>query len=118
MFFLFRWIRERREEHRATKELEAHEAESRMQREKRDDQQAQALLFAQYELQCTMDPLIAAKVYNSRFCPLISKLPEELILCILEFLSDDAVALHCAPIVSRMFLRLLDRHSALWRDSW
>jgi hypothetical protein len=118
MFLFLKWIREWREQRQISKEIEAHEAERRIQRKKRDDQQAQALLLAQYELQRTMDPLVAAQVYNNRFCPLISQLPEELLLCIIDFLCDDAVALHCLRIVSRTFLRILDCQSVVWRDSW
>ncbi|KAF2468368.1 uncharacterized protein BDR25DRAFT_265509, partial [Lindgomyces ingoldianus] len=65
-----------------------------------------------------MDPLIAAQVYNNRFCPLTSRLPEELLLCILDFLRDDVVALQCLRIVSRTFLRLLNRQSVVWRGTW
>jgi hypothetical protein len=112
MFVFSRWMRKRREKRQLVKETEAREAE--IQRLKREDQQAQAL----YELQRTMDPLIAAQVYNNRFCPLISRLPEELLMCILDFLCDDVVALHCLRIVSRTFLRLLNSQSAIWRDAW
>jgi hypothetical protein len=63
-------------------------------------------------------PPIAAQVYNHRFCPLISKLPEELLLCIFDFLCDDIVTLHCLRIVSRVFLRLLHDQSAVWKWQW
>jgi len=118
MFALLRWIQKRREECQLIKETEAREVERRIQREKRDHEQTQALLLALYELQRTMDPLMAVQAYNIRFCPLISRLPEELLLCILDFLEDDVVALHCLRIVSRTFLRLLDRPSATWKDTW
>ncbi|EUC40472.1 hypothetical protein COCMIDRAFT_108752 [Bipolaris oryzae ATCC 44560] len=74
---------------------------------KQNNQQAQELLAAFHKLQCTMDPLIAAQVYNSRFCPLTGRLPDELILCILTFLRDDVVALSCLRIASRKFLYIL-----------
>src|SRR5262245_39652516 len=118
MMILLRWIRKRREERQLIKEIEACETERRIQRERRDNQQAQALLLALYELQRVMDPLVAVQVYNSCYCPLISRLPEELLLCIIDFLSDDVVALQCLRIVSRTFLHLLDRRSAVWRDEW
>ncbi|KAF2108201.1 hypothetical protein BDV96DRAFT_284937 [Lophiotrema nucula] len=118
MFVLSRWIQKRRERRQLIKETEAREAERRTQREKRDNQQAQALLLTFYELQRTMDPLIATQVYNNRFCPLTGRLPEELILGMLDFLSDDAVALQCLRIVSRTFFRLLDYQSDFWRDEW
>ncbi|KAF1365837.1 hypothetical protein EJ07DRAFT_94352, partial [Lizonia empirigonia] len=60
------------------------------------------------ELQRAMDPLIAVQVYNNRFCPLISQLPEELLLCVCDFLRDDFAALLCLRIASRIFLRLLN----------
>lgn len=84
---------------------------------KADDEYAQGLLLNLYELQRTMDPLIAAKVYNNRFCPL-TRLPEELLMCIFNFLCDDVLALQCLRIVSRTFLRLLYVKSAIWKDDW
>lgn len=63
-----------------------------------------------------MNPLVAAQTYNSRFCPLTSRLPEELLLCILDFLSDDVVALQCLRLVSRTFFRLLSRGSVIWSE--
>lgn len=69
------------------------------------------------ELQKTMDPLVATRFYNARFCPLLSRLPEELLLCILDF-CDDAVTLHCLRSVSSSFLRLLDNKSARWKADW
>lgn len=65
-----------------------------------------------------MDPLIAAQVYNIRFNPLLSRLPEEILLCVIDFLCDDVIALHCLRIVSRAFLRILHRQSLIWRDAW
>lgn len=132
MFTLPRWIKKRREERQLIKETEAREAQRRIQRqeveareaerriqnEERDNQQAQALLLNLYELQRTMDPLVAVQVYNNRFCPFLSRLPEELLLCILGLLRDDVVALQCLRIVSRTFLRLLDRQSVVWKDLW
>lgn len=64
-----------------------------------------------------MDPLIAAQFYNNRFCP-FSRLPEELLLRVLGFLADDPVTLHCLQAVSRIFLRLLDSESDIWRYEW
>ncbi|CAE7186401.1 Caldesmon multi-domain protein [Pyrenophora teres f. teres] len=84
----------------------------------RDHQQAQALLVTLYKLQDAIGPLIATQVYNSHFCPLISRLPEELLLCIFDFLRDDVVALHCLRSVSRTFRRILNRGSIIWRDEW
>ena len=124
MFFFSGWIRKRREERQFIKETsEAEEQERRKRREerekreKRDDQYAQALLLTLSELQHTMDPLIAAQVYNNRFCP-ISRLPEELLLCILDFLCDDVIALHCLRIVSRIFFRLLKRQLVIGSNAW
>jgi hypothetical protein len=118
MFALLSWIRKQYEERQSAKELEARQTEMRIQREQRDAQQTQTLLLSLHELQRTMDPLIATQVYNSRFCPLISRLPEEILLCILDFLCDDPVALHCLRIVSMVFYRLLNRQAVIWRDEW
>lgn len=124
MSFFSRWIRKGRgisqliEGGEACKERQLiEEAESRKV-ERRDIQQAQAPLLTLYELQRTMDPLVAAQVYNNRLCPLISRLPEELLLCILDFLDDDAVALRCLRIVSRIFLRLLNYPPIFQRDGY
>ena len=105
------------EETRTATEMEAAEVEKRMQTEKLDKQQAQALLLTLYKLKQTVDPLIAAQVYNKHFCP-FGRLPEELFLCIISFLQDDAVTLHCLRIASRIFFRLLDCHLPIWRDEW
>ncbi|KAF1915697.1 hypothetical protein BDU57DRAFT_280343 [Ampelomyces quisqualis] len=48
-----------------------------------------------------MDPLIAARVYNNDFYPLLSRLPREALLCIFDYLYDDFVTLICLRIVSR-----------------
>ncbi|KAI2487999.1 hypothetical protein Ptr902_02132 [Pyrenophora tritici-repentis] len=81
-----------------TEEVEApkliEEAEAKARKE-RDHQQARALLVTLHKLQGTMGPLIAVQVYNSHFCPLVSRLRDELLLCIFDFLCDDVVALHC-----------------------
>jgi len=65
-----------------------------------------------------MDPLVAAQVYNNRFCPLVSRLPEELLLCILDCLSNDVVTLLCLRVVSRVFLRLLKNQPVPWLQSF
>ncbi|KAJ4285967.1 hypothetical protein N0V90_013533 [Kalmusia sp. IMI 367209] len=84
MFALSRWFQEWRKERQLLKETEAREVEKLIQRKKRDDQQAQALQLTLHELQRTMDPLIAAQVYNNRVCPL-SRLPEELLVSSYKF---------------------------------
>lgn len=117
MSALLRWVRGQLEEHQRLQEMKARETERRIQREQRDSQQAQALSLALSELQRSMDPLIAAQFYNNHFCPL-SRLPEELLLHVLDFLTDDPVTLHCLQAVSRVFLRLLYRESDIWRDEW
>jgi hypothetical protein len=118
MFFLPRFIQQWREKKQRKKKKEAREAERRAQREKRDEEQARALCLTLCELQRTMDPLIATQVYNSDFCPLFSRLPEELLLCIFDFLCDDFVALKCLRIVSRTFFRLLNSQTAVWREAY
>ncbi len=98
MFALLRWMRKRYEENHLLEETKSREIERRIQREKRDKRQSRASSSRCTELKRTMDPLIAAQVYNSRFCP-FGWLPEELVLRILDFLDDDAVTLHCLRIV-------------------
>ncbi|KAK3935192.1 hypothetical protein QBC46DRAFT_346864 [Diplogelasinospora grovesii] len=117
MFALSRWIRKRRQECQPLEETKAREAERRIQLEKRGEQQARALRLTLHELQSTMDPLMAAQAYNNRFCP-FGRLPEELCLHILDFLSDDAVTLHCLRMVSKTFRRLLNCESDIWKDAW
>ena len=117
LFFFSRWVQKRREERQLIKETEARKAERRIHREKRDDQQAQALFLTLCELQRTIDPLMAVQIYNSRLCPLISRLPEELLLCILDYLCDDVIALQCLRIVSRIFLQILNSQSVVWREA-
>lgn len=104
-------------EDRFLKQTQACEAEMRMLWDKIDRQQAQALRLDLRELQRTMDPLIAAQAYNNRVCPL-TRLPEELLLNIIDFLADDPVTLHCLQIVSAIFLRLLGRKSVIWKGAW
>lgn len=122
--WLRRWCEERRllqekracEERRLLKETRAREAARRIQREKRDHQQAQDLLLTLHKLQRTMDPLMASQVYNNRFCPL-TRLPGELLLHIVDFL-DDVVALHILQIVSRRFRFLLHHEKRIWKNAW
>lgn len=103
------------EEHHRGEDTKAHEIEKPSHSEKRDDQQTQTLPLALGELQRAMDPPIAVRVYNNRFCPLISRLPEVLLLCICDFLCDDFAAVLCRRIGSRMFLRLPDsEYIFLW----
>jgi hypothetical protein len=84
----------------------------------RDDERARTLLLALGKLERTMDPLIAAQAYDNGFCPLISRLPEELLLCILDFMRDDFPALLCLRITSRIFFRLPNSERIyLWGSS-
>ncbi|KAF2014343.1 hypothetical protein BU24DRAFT_423325 [Aaosphaeria arxii CBS 175.79] len=85
--------------------------------EKQNNRQVQPLIVPLKELQRGMDPLIAVQVYNNRFCHL-TRLPEEILLMICYFLCDDAVTLLCLRIVSRVFLRILNRQSMIWRGPW
>lgn len=57
-------------------------------------------------LEHTMDPLIAAQVYNNRHCPLTS-LPEEILLLIIGNIEGDVPTLHCLQRTSRTFRRLI-----------
>lgn len=54
-----------------------------------------------------MDPLLAARLYNNRHCPLPS-LPNEILLYILRYLADDILSLHCLRRVCSIFRRFLD----------
>lgn len=89
------------------------EAERQIQREKQDYEYGQALKLILHTLQRTTDPLIASQAYNNRFCPL-TRLPEELLLNVLDFLRGDDVTLCCLRITSRVFLRLLHSQSKFW----
>jgi hypothetical protein len=64
------------------------------------------------DLQRTMDPLIAAQVWNAYHSP-IGRLPEELLLEILHWLGEDIVALHCLRWASRTLRRLIYSHD-IW----
>ncbi|KAF2865067.1 hypothetical protein BDV95DRAFT_458129, partial [Massariosphaeria phaeospora] len=110
-------IQREKQDRQLIEETETREAEERIQREKRDHQQSDALFLKLYKLERTIDPLLAPQIYNNRFCPLISRLPEELLLCILDFLRDDVVALHILRVVSRTFFRLLNYQSVFWRGT-
>lgn len=69
-----------------------------------------------------MDPLMEAKLYYSIHCPL-ARLPEEVLLTILNDVGDYLVTLHCIRRISSVFRRLVYILSA-WRkqphtqDKW
>ncbi|KAI0135990.1 hypothetical protein F4776DRAFT_623863 [Hypoxylon sp. NC0597] len=71
------------------------------------------MLLTLRDLQRTMDPLIAAQVYNNHHNPLC-RLPEELLLHILHCLNGDVVSLHCLRRVSRIFRRLINEPD-IWK---
>ncbi|OTA94456.1 hypothetical protein M434DRAFT_265638 [Hypoxylon sp. CO27-5] len=71
------------------------------------------MLLTLHDLQRTMDPLIAAQIYNNRHSRLC-QLPEELLLQILHCLSDDVVSLYCLRRVSRVFRRLINEPD-IWK---
>ena len=60
----------------------------------------------------TIDPFVAAQLHNIKKCRL-TRLPQELLLCILEHIGDDAVTLRCLRRVSRIFRRLI-YDNVLW----
>jgi hypothetical protein len=109
MFPLLRWIR-KRQGYGLLKDPKTRE-DDRWTQEKQEQQQFQMLLTL-HELQRTMDPLVAAQVYNNRFCPL-ARLPEELLLLILKSI-DDGPTLHCLRTVSRTFFHLTHQPQ-IWR---
>ncbi|OIW24376.1 hypothetical protein CONLIGDRAFT_95931 [Coniochaeta ligniaria NRRL 30616] len=59
-----------------------------------------------HDLQRTMDPWIAAQVSNANHSPMC-RLPEELLLNILDCIGDDLLTLYCLRHVSRKFRRLV-----------
>ncbi|KAK4132659.1 hypothetical protein BT67DRAFT_75097 [Trichocladium antarcticum] len=63
-----------------------------------------------HHLQRTMDPLIAAQVYNNQHSTLY-RLPDELLLLVLRSLGRDPVALCCLRRVSRRFRQLVNEPS-------
>ncbi|KAK4038516.1 hypothetical protein C8A01DRAFT_17413 [Parachaetomium inaequale] len=71
------------------------------------------MLATMTDLKRTMDPLVAAQVYNRQHNPLC-RLPDELLLLILPCIGDDHVALYCTRRVSRV-LRHLIHDPAVWR---
>ena len=54
----------------------------------------------------TMDPLIAAQVYNNT-CSYLASLPEEILILILSYLKGDLLTLCCLWRVSRVFQRVI-----------
>ncbi|KAI7775163.1 hypothetical protein LA080_007306 [Diaporthe eres] len=113
MCIITQWIRKRRKQRQLLEERKKLEAERQIQREKQDYEYGQALQLILHTLQRTMHPLIASQAYNNRFC-LLTRLPEELLLNVLDFLRGDGVTLCCLRITSRVFLRLLHNQSTFW----
>ncbi|KAI2629579.1 hypothetical protein GGR54DRAFT_635761 [Hypoxylon sp. NC1633] len=67
-------------------------------------------------LQRTMDPLLAAQVYNVNYSPLC-RLPDELLLLILGYLEvNDPVARYCISHVSKRLRRLVVEYD--WWQPW
>lgn len=75
------------------------------------DQQQNRVPAALDHLQRTMDPLIAAQVYNNHHSPL-HWLPDETLLLTFRYLKNDPVTLYCLRRVSRRFRRLINEPSA------
>lgn len=113
MDIVTQWIRKRREQCQLLQDRKKHEAEQQIQRETQDYECSRALQLNLRFLQHTIDPLMASQAYNNRFCP-FTRLPEELILNVLDFFRGDDVTLCCLRITSRIFLRLLHCRSAFW----
>ncbi|CAI6334730.1 unnamed protein product [Periconia digitata] len=112
---LVRCIQKWRFERQSAKDTRKNEEWSRQLVYVRNSEKQQTPNLILRTLQRNMDPLIAAQVYNIRYCPLTSWLPEEILLCVLGFLCDDPAALHCLRSVSRIFFRFLDPGSAFMR---
>lgn len=79
----------------------------------RYEQEARERLAALRDLEQTMDPLIAARVYNAKNT-IVGRLPEELLLRIVDLIGEDAVALYCLRRASRTFRRLVYEPS-IWK---
>ncbi|KAL7936005.1 hypothetical protein V8C35DRAFT_333198 [Trichoderma chlorosporum] len=65
------------------------------------------------DLQLTMDPLLAAQIYNDNHSPLC-RLPDELLLRILHCLGHDILSIYCLRRVSRSFRRLVNEPD-IWK---
>lgn len=113
MWIVTQWFLQRRAQRQLLQERKKHEAERQAQREKQDYQHGQTLRLILQRLQVDMDPLIASQTYNNNFCPL-TRLPEELLLNMLNLLYGDDVTLYCLRWTSRIFLRLLYQQSGFW----
>lgn len=60
------------------------------------------------------DPLLAAQIKNMKESRLV-RLPEELLLCVLDSIGDDVVALFCLRRVSRKFRRVINTQR-IWNN--
>ncbi|KAK3903767.1 hypothetical protein C8A05DRAFT_14273 [Staphylotrichum tortipilum] len=67
------------------------------------------------DLQSTIDPLVAAQVYNARYSPLY-RLPDELLLLILRRVGNNLVALYCVGQVSTKLRHMILRDRSLPED--
>ncbi|KAK3944757.1 hypothetical protein QBC46DRAFT_437390 [Diplogelasinospora grovesii] len=94
-------------EKREQQQQDAREREKLKQDAAREREQQLRMLLTLRDLERTMDPLIAAQVYNKKHSP-IGQLPEELLLQILHHLGDDTLTLYCLRRVSRTFRRLIN----------
>ncbi|KAM0259443.1 hypothetical protein ACHAQJ_003337 [Trichoderma viride] len=83
------------------------------QQEQQEQQEQRRMLLTLSDLQCTMDPLMAAQVYNNNYS-LLCRLPDELLLHILRCLGDDILTLYCLRRVSRSFRRLINEPD-IWK---
>jgi hypothetical protein len=79
-----------------------------------DEEKQEVRNLMLHELQRTMDPLIAARLYNATHS-LLARLPEELLLEILHCLgrSNEVVALYCLRRVSARLRRLINEPDIL-----
>lgn len=61
------------------------------------------------QLKATMDPLLAAQIFNRQRCLILEKLPNELLFEIVDHLDlqDDVVSLYCLKLVCRRFNGLM-----------
>lgn len=117
MLFLWRKLRAWREERRLAEDIKAYELAKRDLVKHRYAKRGQELVLSLGQPQRTMEPLVAVQVYNRHFCPLISRLPEELLLCTRYFLLNDDPVLLCFRKTSSIFFWLLGSQEFYWWQS-
>ncbi|KAK1764297.1 hypothetical protein QBC33DRAFT_580506 [Phialemonium atrogriseum] len=94
-------------------ETQDDERERQGQQDKGGSEQQSRMLLTLRDLQRTMNPLIAAQVFNNNHSP-IGRLPKELLLYIRHCIGDGILTLYCLWRVSRTFRHLID-DPTIWK---